>query len=286
MTEQQACTLCGAGGHTAAQCSMAMDLIRHIAGLYSGKAIKGDFTQVYITGNEIWMAQQILAAQQGEQATSAEIARVHHERAEAAQGGREAATAKFAETCPMTAESAAGGNSYDIELRRYYLLGWDDRANLAQPSPARELPLLKVMSSPMPESNGKSNFTAILMRDGGDICDGFTIARSEYPDRVRYEADCVRWLIGELPEKPFILDYDADKHSGYKAPASQAGQVPEEVRILLARAQGQIEHLAECTENLGEDLEDDYVSEDVLEAREAAEEIGAYLAAEPAQGGA
>ncbi|MDV7979510.1 hypothetical protein R4K02_20775 [Pseudomonas aeruginosa] len=48
---------------------------------------------------------------------------------------REAAIAKFAETCPMTAESAAGGKSYDIELRRYYLLGWDDRAALAQPSP-------------------------------------------------------------------------------------------------------------------------------------------------------
>ncbi|HHQ3854055.1 TPA: hypothetical protein ACSPXK_005798 [Pseudomonas aeruginosa] len=47
---------------------------------------------------------------------------------------REAAIAKFAETCPMTAESAAGGKSYDIELRRYYLLGWDDRAALAQPS--------------------------------------------------------------------------------------------------------------------------------------------------------
>ncbi|MFG8528647.1 hypothetical protein ACEOQP_19205 [Pseudomonas aeruginosa] len=41
--------------------AMAMDLIRHIAGLYSGKAIKGDFTQIYITGNEIWMAQQVLA---------------------------------------------------------------------------------------------------------------------------------------------------------------------------------------------------------------------------------
>ncbi|HGI9239880.1 hypothetical protein [Pseudomonas aeruginosa] len=50
---------------------------------------------------------------------------------------REAAIAKFAETCPMTAESAAGGKSYDIELRRYYLLGWDDRAALAQPSTAQ-----------------------------------------------------------------------------------------------------------------------------------------------------
>ncbi|EME0886772.1 hypothetical protein VXI23_005838 [Pseudomonas aeruginosa] len=52
---------------------------------------------------------------------------------------REAAIAKFAETCHMTAESAAGGNSYDIELRRYYLLGWDDRTALAQPSPASDL---------------------------------------------------------------------------------------------------------------------------------------------------
>lgn len=51
--------------------TMAMELIRHIAGLYGGKAIKGDITQVYITGNEIWMAQQVLAEQaegaQGEQ---------------------------------------------------------------------------------------------------------------------------------------------------------------------------------------------------------------------------
>ncbi|WP_407733248.1 hypothetical protein [Pseudomonas citronellolis] len=43
--------------------TMAMELIRHIAGLYGGKAIKGDITQVYITGNEIWMAQQVLAEQ-------------------------------------------------------------------------------------------------------------------------------------------------------------------------------------------------------------------------------
>ncbi|HFJ9883887.1 hypothetical protein N0581_25870 [Pseudomonas aeruginosa] len=58
-------------------------------------------------------------------------------------------------------------------------------------------------------------------------------------------------------------------------------QEPEGVRILLARAQGQIEHLAECTENLGEDLDDDDVSEDVAEAREVAEEIAALLAAAP-----
>lgn len=79
-------------------------------------------------------------------------------------------------------------------------------------------PALSVVYGPMPESNGKSNFTAILCRDG-NILDGFTIARSEYPDRVRYDADCVRFLIGELAERPELLDYDGDKHSGYAAPA-------------------------------------------------------------------
>ncbi|MBB4867179.1 hypothetical protein HNP46_006090 [Pseudomonas nitritireducens] len=79
-------------------------------------------------------------------------------------------------------------------------------------------PRLKVWYGSMPESNGKSNFTAILMREGGEMFEGITIERSEYPDRVRYEADNVRWLLGDIPEKPFILDYDADKHSGYKAP--------------------------------------------------------------------
>lgn len=78
---------------------------------------------------------------------------------------------------------------------------------------------LQVWSGSMPESNGKTNFTAILHR--GDIIEGFTIDRSEYPDRVRYEADRVRWLIGEIDKEPWILDYDADKHSGYATPADQ-----------------------------------------------------------------
>jgi len=85
-------------------------------------------------------------------------------------------------------------------------------------------PELTVWEGPMPESNGKSNFTAVLMRKGANLFDGIaggmTIARSEYPDRVRYEADCVRWLIGELDNEPCIIDYDADKHSGYVAQQS------------------------------------------------------------------
>lgn len=79
-------------------------------------------------------------------------------------------------------------------------------------------PELTVWYGTMPESNGKSNFTALLMRKGGDFVDGITIDRSEYPDRVRYEADRVRYLIGELVDRPDILDYDANKHSGYKQP--------------------------------------------------------------------
>lgn len=86
------------------------------------------------------------------------------------------------------------------------------------PSPVPAQPALTVWEGVMPESNGKSNFTAILHRKdakGFDIYDGYTIAQSEYPDRVRYEADCVRHLIGELSEQPEFWNYDADKHSGY-----------------------------------------------------------------------
>lgn len=103
---------------------------------------------------------------------------------------------------------------------------WQARAALtASPAQPEQQPELTVWEGAMPESNGKSNFTAVLMRKGADLFDGIsggmTIARSECPDRVRYEADCVRWLIGELAKEPCIIDYDADKHSGYAAPIAQ-----------------------------------------------------------------
>lgn len=94
---------------------------------------------------------------------------------------------------------------------------------------------LTVWYGSMPESNGKSNFTAILHR--GDVSKGMTIDRSEYPDRVRYEADRVRWLIGELDREPWILDYDAEKHSGYRYPVSEDAitRVEQFVRIYRTR---------------------------------------------------
>jgi hypothetical protein len=81
-------------------------------------------------------------------------------------------------------------------------------------------PELTVWYGDMPESNGKSNWTAILCRkNAGSTLDamtsGITIARSEYPGRVKYEADRMRYLIGELAEEPDILAYDTDEKSDY-----------------------------------------------------------------------
>lgn len=93
--------------------------------------------------------------------------------------------------------------------------GWNAcRAAMLQG--ADEKPELTVWYGSMPESNVKANWTAILHRKGEGRCmDGFTIDRSEYPGRVLYAADRVRYLIGEKSERPSILDYDADAHSGY-----------------------------------------------------------------------
>lgn len=70
---------------------------------------------------------------------------------------------------------------------------------------------LTVAYTAMRESNGRHNWTAIL--HAGDASEGITIARSEYPERVRYDADRMRYLIGELDEPPEILDYNGDLKS-------------------------------------------------------------------------
>lgn len=103
-------------------------------------------------------------------------------------------------------------------------------------------PELTVWYGAMPETNGKTNWTAILHRKGQQIWEGITIDRSEYPDRVRYEADRMRHLIGELPDEPDILSYDADAHSGYvklgNSPVATDGwvMVPKEMTPEMMRA--------------------------------------------------
>lgn len=94
----------------------------------------------------------------------------------------------------------------------------------------RSDPELAVWYGKMPESNGKSNWTAILYRKGGEgsfmgrLSEGITIDRSEYEDRVRYEADRMRYLIGELDQEPDILAYDENLHSGYVKPTPDIPQ--------------------------------------------------------------
>lgn len=36
----------------------AAELVATVAGLYSGKAIQNDFTQLFVTGHQVWQAQQ------------------------------------------------------------------------------------------------------------------------------------------------------------------------------------------------------------------------------------
>lgn len=102
---------------------------------------------------------------------------------------------------------------------------------------------LAVWYGPMPESNGKTNWTAILYRKNpkgiiSGLAECHTIDRSEYPDRVRYEADRVRYLIGEIKEQPFILDYDDKKHSDYVEPIRKlevTSEVKDKIREIFLR---------------------------------------------------
>ncbi len=70
------------------------------------------------------------------------------------------------------------------------------------------IPKMAVWFDSMPESNGKTNWTVILHREDQSVSEGVTIERTEYYDRARYEADRMRFLIGEISKAPFILDYD------------------------------------------------------------------------------
>jgi hypothetical protein len=84
---------------------------------------------------------------------------------------------------------------------------WNRRPEGQAPAAPPSIPLAVWFGS-MAESNGKANWTAILHK--GDLTEGYTIERSEAKDRVRYEADRVRYLIGESADEPDILDYDGD----------------------------------------------------------------------------
>ena len=109
--------------------------------------------------------------------------------------------------------------------------GWNAcRATMLQGADGK--PELTVWYGAMPETNGKTNWTAMLHRKGHHPWEGITIDRSEYPGRVRYEADRMRHLIGELADKPDILAYDSDAHSGYVEPVTTACKLRDAVEII------------------------------------------------------
>lgn len=85
----------------------------------------------------------------------------------------------------------------------------------AQPAQIPAQPRLKVRLTAFPESNGKRNWTALLVREekwDGLVgnCGGVSLARGELWNRVAWEAECARYLIGERDTEPFILDYGDD----------------------------------------------------------------------------
>lgn len=106
------------------------------------------------------------------------------------------------------------------------VVAWADMPSGAPGVAVPAAPKLGVWFGAMPESNGKANWTAILHR--GDLASGHTIERSEHHDRVRYEADRVRWLIGELAEEPDLLAYDPDMLNppDYEHPCGVEGRKP------------------------------------------------------------
>lgn len=97
---------------------------------------------------------------------------------------------------------------------------WNTRApasseQQAAQQDAKGQPRLTVRLTSFPESNGKRNWTALLVREekwGGLIgnAGGLTVARGELWNRVAYEAERTRFLLGQRGTEPFILDYGDD----------------------------------------------------------------------------
>ncbi len=133
-------------------------------------------------------------------------------------------------------EEVTGAHRHAVIANNDRLLRVIASCRAAMLQAADRKPELTVWYGSMPESNGKDNWTAILHRKGEGRCmDGFTIDRSEYPGRVLYAADRVRYLIGEKSERPSILDYDADEHSGYVRPGNSP-VIPDGLNIRAVAA--------------------------------------------------
>lgn len=105
----------------------------------------------------------------------------------------------------------------------------EDKAHEVKELEARvkeQQPKLTVRLTSFPESNGKRNWTALLVRVdkwGGLVgnCGGITVDRGEYWNRVAYHAEQAKLLIGERDTSPNIMDYGDD----IKTPEEWKGEV-------------------------------------------------------------
>ena len=92
---------------------------------------------------------------------------------------------------------------------------WNRAPASSEQQAAAVQPRLTVRLTSFPESNGKRNWTALLVREekwGGLIgnAGGISVARGELWNRVAYESECARFLLGLRDTEPFILDYGDD----------------------------------------------------------------------------
>lgn len=127
----------------------------------------------------------------------------------------------------MHTRDCDGTPLYSIGLTEYEDIGkWDHGHCEHGLTVVAPHPRLTVRLQSFPESNGKRNWTAMLVRVekwGGLIgnCGGITIARGELWNRVAYEAERAKLLIGERDTEPCILDYGED----IETPDQWAGEV-------------------------------------------------------------
>ena len=106
-----------------------------------------------------------------------------------------------------------------------------DRLTAAPSLTVGERARLTVRLQSFPESNGKRNWTALLVRvekwDGliGN-CGGISLAHGELWNRVAYEAERAKLLIGERTTEPDILDYGDDIETPDHWPGEVCGGRP------------------------------------------------------------
>jgi hypothetical protein len=150
MTEQKACTLCGAGGHTAAQCNWnkALELLREIR-----PSIPRDVLELWCKDRDVFLAsQQVEQCEHSDHVRSdgiciecgEKVRDKHPEQAECAQGEREAFEAWTDRKYSWVAQepehntlSSWNGYAYENRVVQGMWEAWQARAALAQPSLVR-----------------------------------------------------------------------------------------------------------------------------------------------------